>query len=56
MGDKDRSSALAEEKVGCDVFENAIRRFGIRAACEYFGHDFNGAFADDTVKLLHIDS
>lgn len=56
MSDKDRSSALAEVKVGCDIFENAIRQFGIRAACEYFGHDFNGEFADATVKLLHIDS
>lgn len=44
---------LVEVRCGSDEFDNAIRLFGVRAACQWFGHDLDGDFANETVKLLN---
>jgi hypothetical protein len=41
-----------EVKVGCDEFENVIRKCGVGFACEWFGHDGDGNFAKETVNVL----
>lgn len=49
-----RSGALPQvsAKTGSEDFENAIRRFGIGNACEYFGYEFDGQFSQDTLAWL----
>ena len=35
-----------------DRFENAIREFGVGNACEWFGHSYDGEFAQDVYTTL----
>ncbi len=35
-----------------DVFENAIRAFGVVNACEWFGHECASEFTAETVRTL----
>ncbi|MBU9635464.1 hypothetical protein C6Q07_11050 [Burkholderia multivorans] len=35
-----------------DAFENAIRTFGVVAACEWFGHASDSEFTRDTIATL----
>lgn len=35
-----------------DRFENAIREFGVGNACEWFGHPFDGEFAQEVAAVL----
>lgn len=44
--------ALVDERTSGDCFENAIRKFGVVAACEWFGHAPNSDFTKETTKLL----
>jgi len=46
--------ALPPVPVKCesDRFDNFIREFGIGFCCEWFGHAFDGDFAEFTVKEL----
>jgi hypothetical protein len=34
------------------VFENAIRAFGVTAACEWFGHRPDSEFTKETIHVL----
>ena len=43
-------------KVGCDEFENVIRKCGVGFACEWFGHDSDGHFAKETVNALCVEA
>jgi hypothetical protein len=45
-----------EVKVGCDEFENVIRKCGVGFACEWFGHDRDGHFAKETVNALCVEA
>lgn len=36
----------------CDEFENAIRKFGIINACEWFGHLSDSEFTKETIQHL----
>lgn len=40
------------ERTSGDVFENAIRRFGVEAACEWFGHAHDSEFTRETIRVL----
>jgi len=42
----------AEEECPNDVFENAIRAFGVVAACEWFGYPADSEFTRETIKHL----
>lgn len=44
---------FVEEIVPNDVFENAIRKFGIVNACEWFGHSSDSEFTKETVAVLN---
>lgn len=46
------ASIPVTELTPCDEFENAIRRFGIVSACEWFGHQSNSEFTTDTIEHL----
>lgn len=48
------ANALPEVEVTCpmDEFENAIRKIGVVAACEWFGYQSNSNFTADTIKHL----
>lgn len=35
-----------------DVFENAIRTFGVVNACEWFGHEYDSEFTSETIRVL----
>jgi hypothetical protein len=35
-----------------DEFNNAIRKFGVVAACEWFGHEHDSKFTQETIDLL----
>ena len=35
-----------------DEWENAIRKFGVQNACEWFGIKGNGDWAKETAKIL----
>lgn len=35
-----------------DEFDNAIRKFGVEAACEYFGYDGDSDFTKSLIKDL----
>lgn len=35
-----------------DAFENCIRRYGVVAACEWFGHLHDSAFTRETIEQL----
>lgn len=41
-----------EVKCQADVFENAIREFGVVAACEWFGHSPDSEFTAESIKVL----
>jgi hypothetical protein len=43
---------LVEENTTGNIFENAIRRYGVVAACEWFGHSPDSDFTADTIKTL----
>ena len=45
-----------DERVPADAFENAIRAFGVVAACEWFGHAPDSQFNADTIRELRIRS
>ncbi|WP_025137737.1 hypothetical protein [Achromobacter sp. DH1f] len=45
-----------DERVPADVFENAIRAFGVVAACEWFGHSPDSQFTADTIRELRLRS
>lgn len=42
-----------EETTPNDVFENAIRKYGIVAACEWFGYASDSEFTKETIKTLN---
>ena len=41
-----------EENCPMDEFENAIRRIGVVAACEWFGHAPDSDFTAETIRAL----
>ena len=41
-----------EENCPMDAFENAIRRIGVVAACEWFGHRPDSDFTAETIRVL----
>ncbi len=45
---------LPHVEVRCagDEFENAIRKFGVVSACEWFGHSPDSEFTAETIKVL----
>lgn len=43
---------LVDEATTGDVFENAIRRVGVVAACEWFGHAPDSEFTRETIRVL----
>jgi hypothetical protein len=43
---------LIDPKCSSDVFENAIRIFGVGNASEWFGYPFNSSWTDETVQDL----
>lgn len=45
---------LPPVKVQCpnDEFENAIRKYGVVAACEWFDHAFNSTFTQESIRHL----
>ena len=43
---------LVVEHTAADAFENAIRRIGVVAACEWFGHAPNSEFTKETERVL----
>ena len=43
---------FVDERTPSDVFENAIRHFGVVAACEWFGHPADSEFTLETVRVL----
>ncbi|MFY2645683.1 hypothetical protein [Achromobacter insuavis] len=45
-----------DERVPADAFDNAIRAFGVVAACEWFGHAPDSQFTADTIRELRIRS
>ena len=47
---------LVEEHCANDVFENAIRTYGVVTACEWFGHSSDSEFTMDTVEHLRKQS
>lgn len=49
-------NALEPVKEFClaDKFENAIREWGVGDACEWFGHQYAGEFARETVQWLKM--
>ncbi len=48
------SAEFVEEKVPNDVFENAIRRYGVVAACEWFGHSSDSRFTSESINHLSM--
>lgn len=44
---------LVYEKCPNDIFENAIREYGVVAACEWFGHPADSEFTKETIKHLN---
>ena len=46
------ASIPVDELTPCDAFENAIRKYGIVAACEWFGHYRDSEFTTDTIAHL----
>jgi len=52
--DYGRARAIPEAPVRCpaDMFENAIREFGVEFCCEWFGHDADGDFTKETIRVL----
>lgn len=44
--------AQVEENTSGDVFENAIRTFGVVNACEWFGHRSDSEFTKETIALF----
>lgn len=44
--------ARVPERTPSDRFENAIREFGIVAACEWFGHRYDSEFTQETERVL----
>lgn len=43
---------LAKELTAADEFENAIRKFGVVNACEWFGYESASQFTKDTLEFL----
>jgi hypothetical protein len=43
---------MVDEATPSDAFENAIRRIGVVAACEWFGHAPDSEFTRDTIREL----
>jgi hypothetical protein len=43
---------LVDEATTGDVVENAIRRIGAAAACEWFGHAHDSEFTRETIRVL----
>lgn len=43
---------LVNERTPSDRFENAIRVFGVVAACEWFGHAPDSEFTQETDRIL----
>jgi hypothetical protein len=39
-------------KLPCDEFDNLIRTWGVGFCCEYFGHEYDGKFAEETAAIL----
>jgi hypothetical protein len=50
--DKEQKPQFVDEWTGGDQFENAIRRFGVVNACEWFGHRPDSEFTKDTIRVL----
>ena len=48
------AGALSPVEVKCpnDEFENAIRKYGVVSACEWFDHAFNSSFTAESIKVL----
>lgn len=44
---------FVEELTPNDVFENSIRKYGIVAACEWFGYSKDSEFTKETIKVLN---
>jgi len=54
MKDEYAPNALppVEASTGMDVFENAVRRYGVGNFAEYVGGDYRGEFATDQLEHL----
>lgn len=46
------SEQFVKQITGCDEFENSIRKFGIVAACEWFGYKKDDQFTIETIQYL----
>ena len=44
---------FAVENTPNDVFENAIRKYGVVSACEWFGHQSDSEFTQETIAELN---
>ena len=51
-----RALAYVFERTPMDEFENAIRRVGVVAACEWFGHAPESAFTKESILVLRARS
>ena len=49
---KSRAIPYAIELTSGDEFENAIRKFGVVAACEWFGYHADSEFTADAIRVL----
>ena len=41
-----------EIECGMDVFDNAVREFGVTNSCEWFGHEMTSDFQRETIEVL----
>lgn len=48
----EQAEVLVDERTSGDRFENAIRTYGVLAACEWFGHAADSDFTKETVRIL----
>jgi hypothetical protein len=49
---KPHALPLVPDRTEGDVFENAIRRFGVANACAWFGHTYDSEFTLQTIEVL----
>jgi hypothetical protein len=50
--DYENTAPVRDERTPGDRFENAIRAFGVTAACEWFGHSAESEFTAETKQVL----
>lgn len=48
----EQAHTFVQETTPNDVWENAIRKYGIVNACEWFGHSPDSEFTRETIRWL----